>query len=268
MYFILPTIVLQKIIDHSHQQQQLVPAIRDVLRHYSRAEYGQCLTLLHGTIKHDLLLDMHLHSHVPVLLDMIRDRCITQYLVPYSCVSIEKMGRVFGYTACNMESIVAKLLLNGELGNDNDERSGKVRINARDGTLTKESTSLGEKKALRKARVLAMKMGRQFTRETEGVLLRVMCMESGLVTQQSSDNKRSIGWRSSNNRVGGGGRPHRDGGGSSSGRSIPNESMGSDLFEESDEDIDDIDDDDDDDGSISHDDMDVDNHNIVNPNEY
>jgi hypothetical protein len=180
------------------------------------------------------------------------------------------MGRVFGYTACNMERIVAKLLLNGELGTTDDERrSGKVRINARDGTLMKESTSLGEKKAVRKARVLAMKMGRQFTRETEGVLLRVMCMESGLVTPQSSDNKRSIGWRSSNNR-GCGGRPHRDGGGGggSSGRSIPNESMGSDLFEESDDDIDDIDDDDDDDGSISHDDMDVDNHNIVNPNEY
>jgi len=209
---------------------------------------------------------------VPILLDMIRDRCITQYLVPYSCVSIEKMGRVFGCSACDMEGIVAKLLLNGELGND--ERSGKVRINARDGTLSKESTSLGQKKAGRKARVLAMKMGRQFTRETESVLLRVMCMESGLATpHQSLDNKRSSGgsgWRSNNNRVGGGGggRPHRDGGGGGGRNNIPNESMSSDLFEESDDDIDDDDDDDDDDGSISHDDMDIDNHNIVNPNEY
>jgi len=155
---------------------ELVPAIRDVLRHYSRAEYGQCLTLLQRQHPTDLLLDIHLHAHVPILLDIIRDRCITQYLVPYSCVSIEKMGRVFGCSACDMEGIVAKLLLNGELGND--ERSGKVRINARDGTLSKESTSLGQKKAGRKARVLAMKMGRQFTRETESVLLRVMCMES------------------------------------------------------------------------------------------
>lgn len=212
---------------------------------------------------------MHLHTHVPVLLDMIRDQCITQYVVPYSCVSIEKMGRVFGYTACDMESIVAKLLLNGELlgnnNNDDDERS-KVRINSHDGTLIKETATLGEMKAARKARVLAMKMGRQFTCETEGVLLRVMCMESGLVTQQSLlDNKRSSGWRSSNNRVGED-RPQRDVG---SGRNnIPNESMGSDLSEESEDDIDDIDIDDDDDGSISHDDMDVDNHNIVNPNEY
>lgn len=193
---------------------------------------------------------------------MIRDRCITQYLVPYSCVSIEKMGRVFGYTACDMESIVAKLLYNGELGND---EHSKVRINTHDGTLSKETATLGEMKAARKARVLAMKMGRQFTRETEGILLRVMCMESGLITQQLSDNRRSSGWRSSNNRVGGG-RPQRD---VSSGRNnILNESMGSDLFEESDDDIDDIDDDDDDDGSTSHDDMDVENHNIVNPNEY
>mmetsp|Transcript_11235 Transcript_11235/g.24713 ORF Transcript_11235/g.24713 Transcript_11235/m.24713 type:complete len:571 (+) Transcript_11235:101-1813(+) len=217
---------------------ELVPAMREALRHYSRAEYGQCLALLQTTIRHDLLLDIHLHTHVPILLDMIRDRCIVQYFQPYSSVSLEKMGNVFGCTVKEMEDVVAKLISNG--GVDGLSLGEGARINALDKTLSVEGPKSVERKARRRARVMAAKMGVQFTRNAEGMLLRVACMENGISVQSE---KRS-GWR---NRSGGG--RTRDGGG----RHAP-ERMGPTEPFESDE-------------SVSDDAMDIDNH-IVNPNEY
>lgn len=152
---------------------QLVPTMREVLRHYSRAEYGQCLSLLQGGLRRDLLLDIHLHAHVPALLDMIRDRCIVQYFRPYSSVSLEKMGRVFGCSSLEMEGVVARLLTTGDRADVGMYLGeGRARINARDGTLTVEAPGSAERRAGRRARVMAAKMGRQFTREAEAVILR------------------------------------------------------------------------------------------------
>lgn len=147
--------------------------MREVLRHYSRAEYGQCLSLLQGGLRRDLLLDIHLHAHVPALLDMIRDRCIVQYFRPYSSVSLEKMGRVFGCSSLEMEGVVARLLTTGDRADVGMYLGeGRARINARDGTLAVEAPGSAERRAERRARVMAAKMGRQFTREAEAVILR------------------------------------------------------------------------------------------------
>lgn len=153
---------------------ELVPAMREALRHYSRAEYGQCLDLLRGGLGRDMSLDLHLHSHVPALLDMIRDRCIAQYFRPYTSVSLERMGRVFGCTALEMEGVVAKLL-RADGGGDGDgmaQGERRARINAHDGTLCVEGPGNAERRARRRAWVMAANMGRQFTREMEGLILR------------------------------------------------------------------------------------------------
>lgn len=215
---------------------ELVPAMREALRHYSRAEYGQCLALLHDTIERDLLLDIHLHSHVPTLLNMIRDRCIVQYFQPYSSVSLERMGRVFGLGVGEMEEVVARLIGNG--GVDGMSLGEGARINALEKTLSVEGPRSVERKARRRARVMAAKMGVQFTRNAEGMIMRIVCIENGVTIQ---NDKRSA-WR---NRSGG---RARDGG-----RHGHEHSMGPDPFDS--------------DESISDDAMDIDNH-IVNPNEF
>lgn len=144
---------------------ELVPDMREALRHYSRAEYGQCLSILQHTLKRDLLVDIHLHSHVPILLDMVRDKCIEQYFQPYSSASLEKMGSVFGCTLEEMEMIVVKLIGNGSLGEG-------ARVNVADLTLRVESGDNLEKKTRRRARVAAAKMGAHFTRSAEGMIMR------------------------------------------------------------------------------------------------
>jgi len=155
---------------------ELVPDMREALRHYSRAEYGQCLSILQHTLKRDLLVDIHLHSHVPILLDMVRDKCIEQYFQPYSSASLEKMGSVFGCTLEEMEMIVVKLIGNGSLGEG-------ARVNVADLTLRVESGDNLEKKTRRRARVAAAKMGAHFTRSAEGMIMRAACIESGVTIQ-------------------------------------------------------------------------------------
>ncbi|KAL7539557.1 hypothetical protein ACHAWF_006444 [Thalassiosira exigua] len=224
-----------KVIDGPFKGRlELVPVMREALRHYSRADYGQCLSLLQHSIRRDLLLDIHLHPHVPILLDMIRDRCIVQYFQPYSSVSLEKMGKVFGCNAKEMEDVVAKLIGNG--GVDGMPLGDGARINALDKTLSVEGQKSVEKKARRRARVKAAKMGVQFERNAFSMILRVACIESGIVTQSD----RRPGWRQRSARARDGGRHVAD-------------RIGPDHFES--------------DESISDDAMDVDNH-IVNPNEF
>jgi COP9 signalosome complex subunit 1 len=149
---------------------QLVPAMRDVLRHYSLAEYGPCISVLQGTVRRDILLDIHLHSHVTALLDMIRDRCIVQYFRPYSSVSLEKMGKVFGCNETDMEEIVARLIISG--GVQGMSLGEGARINSLEKTLSVYSSSCVERKARRRARVKAAKMGIDFVRNAEGLIMR------------------------------------------------------------------------------------------------
>jgi hypothetical protein len=146
--------------------------MREALRHYARAEYGPCLSYLQpgSALRRDLEIDLHLQSHVPTLLDMIRDRCIVQYFQPYSSVSLEKMGCVFGCSVKEMEEVVSKLIRSG--GMDGMKKlGGRVRIDAYAKTLSIEDSSVAERRERRRARVMAAKMGVQFKRNAEGMLM-------------------------------------------------------------------------------------------------
>lgn len=168
---------------------ELVPPVRDALRHYSLAEYGACISILQNSVKRDMLLDIHLHSHVNTLMDMILDRCIVQYFSPYSSVSLEKMGAVFGQNTADMEKIVAKLIKNG--GDEGMTLRVGARINSINKTLSVFNSSTVERKARRRARVKAAKMGIDFIRNAEGMIMRVACLENGVVIQSGSSRNRN-----------------------------------------------------------------------------
>ena len=54
--------------------------MHEALRQCSRAKYGRCLTLLQaGALRRDLLMDVHLHPHVPASLDMIRGKYVQYF---------------------------------------------------------------------------------------------------------------------------------------------------------------------------------------------
>jgi len=160
---------------------ELVPNMREALRHYSKAEYGACLSLLQTAVLPDLLIDIHLHAHAPILLGMISDRCMVQYFRPYSSVSLAKMGAVFGCDADEMMSAVSRLVASG--GVDGSGLGEGARIDSLRKTLSVESPGAVERRARRRARVRAAKMGVEFARNAEGIVLRASCVEAGVVIQ-------------------------------------------------------------------------------------
>lgn len=177
---------------------ELVPPLRDALRHYVRAEYGPCLSLL-SALKPELLLDIHLAPHAEALLAMIRDRCIVQYFAPYTQVSLRTMGDVFGMDVDAVESAVASLIKAGKIRN--------ARINAIDMTLKSESKGGMERRRRREARSRVVRLGKTFVTETEGMILRLSCLENDLVVQAEGGGRGKIGWRGA-----GGGRMRGRGG--------------------------------------------------------
>jgi hypothetical protein len=80
------------------------------------------------------------------------------------------MGCVFGCGAKEMEEVVAKLISTG--GMDDMKLGGRVRIDAYAKTLCVEDPSVAERRERRRVRVMAAKMGVQFKRNAEGMLMR------------------------------------------------------------------------------------------------
>ena len=80
------------------------------------------------------------------------------------------MGGVFGCSVDEMEDVIANLISNG--GEDGMSLGEGARINALAKTLCVEGSKSVERKARRKARVNAAKMGVLFTRNAEGMILR------------------------------------------------------------------------------------------------
>ena len=83
------------------------------------------------------------------------------------------MGNVFGCTVVAMEDVVAKLLIGNDGGSVDGMSLGEgARINALDKTLCVEGPKSVQRKATRRARVRAAKMGVEFARNAEGMILR------------------------------------------------------------------------------------------------
>eukprot|EP00593_Proboscia_inermis_P007424 CAMPEP_0171322592 /NCGR_PEP_ID=MMETSP0816-20121228/115058_1 /TAXON_ID=420281 /ORGANISM="Proboscia inermis, Strain CCAP1064/1" /LENGTH=354 /DNA_ID=CAMNT_0011821113 /DNA_START=47 /DNA_END=1111 /DNA_ORIENTATION=- len=177
---------LTTLLENNGMKQRLeqIPALRDALRAYQRAEYGACLTQLHPDtgLRASMVLDVHLSSHVPTLIGMIRDRCIVQYCLPYLSVNLESMARRLCFTSGNggtgtngveeLEEAVEQLILRGRM---------KARIDGQRGTLTtefdeKHLNAIQTNKLTRKVD----RMGDRFVQNVQSKLLRMNCREMGL----------------------------------------------------------------------------------------
>jgi len=140
------------------QKLELLPWMRDALRHFRLAEYGSCLQILDQHRNTDMMLDLHLSRHASKLLHMVRDRCLVQYFLPYSTVSLDKMANSFGRSVDEIMDAVAALIVKNKI---------RGRINAQDRTLlARVDNYRGD--TLNKVK----RLGDDFIRETESMILR------------------------------------------------------------------------------------------------
>eukprot|EP00816_Leptocylindrus_hargravesii_P006932 CAMPEP_0196817618 /NCGR_PEP_ID=MMETSP1362-20130617/61725_1 /TAXON_ID=163516 /ORGANISM="Leptocylindrus danicus, Strain CCMP1856" /LENGTH=538 /DNA_ID=CAMNT_0042195395 /DNA_START=51 /DNA_END=1667 /DNA_ORIENTATION=- len=177
--------IQKHVIDSStfKQRLELLPWMRDAIRHFARAEYGEFLSIVDSK-KGDMYLDLHLHRHVDKILEQIRDRCLVQYFFPYLSVSLESMGKRFGMNIDKIEDAVASLIEKGKID---------ARINSRDKTLVAKEVPNHRLETLKKVKCL----GDTFMAETHSMILRLSCLDAGLVVQSDVNvgGRRGRGYR-------------------------------------------------------------------------
>jgi COP9 signalosome complex subunit 1 len=95
---------------------ELEPHIRRAISLFCSSKYSACLEVLEG-YRTDYLLDIYL---APVLHDIyraIRTKCIVQYFIPFSCVTLDEMARKFQTTGAGqkIETELLEMIIAGVL---------------------------------------------------------------------------------------------------------------------------------------------------------
>ncbi|KAI1277598.1 26S proteasome subunit RPN7-domain-containing protein [Xylaria sp. FL0933] len=121
-----------KVLDNSSFRNylELEPHIRKAVSMFVNCRYSACLQILEG-YRSDYLLDIYLQKHVSTIFSLIRKKCIVQYLIPFSCVTLASMNAVFAKPDENLEEELISMIKSGAL---------KARINTIDKLLVMVSS--------------------------------------------------------------------------------------------------------------------------------
>lgn len=93
---------------------ELEPHIRRAVAQFVSGRYSACIAILES-YRADYLLDIYLQKHIQTIYAQIRNKCIVQYLIPFSCVSLETMSKAFGSPEKPIENELADMIQSGTL---------------------------------------------------------------------------------------------------------------------------------------------------------
>ncbi|GFP58939.1 hypothetical protein ACSS6W_008293 [Trichoderma asperelloides] len=101
------------------------PHIRKAISLFVNGRYSTCLSILES-VRADYLLDIYLQPHVPAIYSLIREKCIVQYFIPFSCVTLDSLDAAFGKHGQSVEPELIRMIRDGSL---------KARIDAKNKLL-------------------------------------------------------------------------------------------------------------------------------------
>lgn len=90
------------------------PQIRKAISLFVNGRYSACLAILEST-RADYLLDIYLFKHVQDLYAKIRSKCIMQYFIPFSCVTLESLESAFAAPGASLEDELLAMIRRGTL---------------------------------------------------------------------------------------------------------------------------------------------------------
>ncbi|KAI0841687.1 26S proteasome subunit RPN7-domain-containing protein [Hypoxylon sp. FL0890] len=132
-----------RVLDNSgfRNYLELEPHIRKAVSMFVNGRYSACLGILES-YRNDYLLDIYLQKHVSAIFSQIRSKCIVQYFLPFSCVTLDSMNAAFAKPGESIEAELINMIRSGALN---------ARINTIDKLLVAVSTdsrAAMQKKAL------------------------------------------------------------------------------------------------------------------------
>lgn len=93
---------------------ELEPHIRKAVTYFVNGRYSACIETLEA-YRTDYLLDIYLQKHISTIYAKIRSKCIVQYLIPFSCVTLDTMNKAFGSPEEPIEEELAAMIQAGVL---------------------------------------------------------------------------------------------------------------------------------------------------------
>jgi COP9 signalosome complex subunit 1 len=108
---------------------ELEPHLRKAVSLFVNGRYTACLSILESH-RSDYRLDLYLRKHVADIFKLIRTKCIVQFFIPYSCVTLDSMIAAFSRPGEDFEAELRELILSHELN---------ARINEVDRVSTSQS---------------------------------------------------------------------------------------------------------------------------------
>lgn len=114
----------ERVLDNSgfRNYLELEPHIRKAVSMFVNGRYSACLAMLEA-FRTDYLLDIYLQRHVNAIYSTIRSKCIVQYFLPFSCVTLASLHAAFARPGESLEKELVTMIRSGTL---------KARINTID----------------------------------------------------------------------------------------------------------------------------------------
>lgn len=105
-----------KVIDNINFRNflELVPEVRELIHDFYSSRYASCLDYL-GSLKANLLLDIHLHDHVETLYDQIRNKALIQYTHPFVSVDLNMMADAFKTSVAGIQKELEALITGNQI---------------------------------------------------------------------------------------------------------------------------------------------------------
>lgn len=155
------------------ERLEVIPHLKEAIEAYIRAEYAECLSMVRR-LKERWEMDMYLGPQSDELWKRIQGKCLVQYFVPYSSVSLHHVMESFSFENMDqVENAVAHFIERKDIRD--------MKIDGVNKVLNGMSVDQVEHKRRRAMLRKLGRMGDRLLNEVEGMLLRTTCVQRGVV---------------------------------------------------------------------------------------
>ncbi|KAI9482756.1 MAG: 26S proteasome subunit RPN7-domain-containing protein [Benjaminiella poitrasii] len=145
------------------------PALHELIEAFCKAKYATCFQLLER-YKQSLRIDVYLQPHLSQLIQLVRERAMVQYCIPYNVIDMRKMASAFNLELDALEDQLVMLIGN------------KEKISAR---IDSHNKILCTKKREKRKEAFdrSLVAGDDFEKSSKALLLRLNLLKANLVVK-------------------------------------------------------------------------------------
>jgi len=101
---------------------EVEPHLRRAINFFVNSRFSACLAIL-DAYRADYQLDLYLSPHISEIYYQVRSKAIIQYFIPFSCVTLDSMAKMFGSSGKPIDDELVDMIERGVLEGRIDTQS-------------------------------------------------------------------------------------------------------------------------------------------------